>query len=68
MGQSCFNRRLGLLGEDQEVSEETRQVVDSYRTVVKSLGEVQAGTRLLHLLFDDPFSKKFKEAQDTVSL
>lgn len=55
-----LNKRIGLLRE--EYSEEQQKLVNSYRTEGQCLAEEATGGRLLHRLFEDPFLKRFKEA------
>jgi hypothetical protein len=64
----CLNQRVGLLKEDYYQDPEKQKLVSSFRTVIKCLGETQTGTRVLHHMFEDPFTKRFKEAKTNVSM
>ncbi|XP_070207596.1 1,25-dihydroxyvitamin D(3) 24-hydroxylase, mitochondrial-like isoform X2 [Littorina saxatilis] len=66
VGQICYNQRLGLLSDNFLVDEQKQKLVESYRTVERCLTEAITGTRVLHMLFEDPFAKRFKEAQECV--
>ena len=64
----CFSQRLGLLSEFYYSDGEKQRLVDSYRMVTRCLGETMTGTKLLHLIFEDPFAKRFREAQTVVKM
>ncbi|KAK7094044.1 hypothetical protein V1264_007719 [Littorina saxatilis] len=66
VGHTCFSQRLGLLGENYNSDRERQNLLQCYQTVVRCLGETMTGTRVLHLLFEDPFAKRFREAKRTV--
>lgn len=66
VGMACFSKRLGMLSEHYFSDGEKQKLLESYRTLVRSLGENLTGTRVLHLIFDVPFVKRFREALHTV--
>ncbi|KAL8624338.1 hypothetical protein ACOMHN_044769 [Nucella lapillus] len=63
----CYGKSLGLMDEPLLREAAQQRLVSSYRTVIKCLGETMTGARILNLLFEDPFVKRFKESKQVVN-
>ncbi|XP_076451275.1 putative cytochrome P450 301a1, mitochondrial [Babylonia areolata] len=67
LSHMCFGSRMGLLKPEFQTNEDKQKLVQSYRELVKCLGETMSGTRVLHMIFDDPLAKRFRESKQVVN-
>ncbi|XP_076472268.1 1,25-dihydroxyvitamin D(3) 24-hydroxylase, mitochondrial-like [Babylonia areolata] len=62
-GQLCFKQRVGLLGDYYSSDGQKQRLMESYRTIIRCLGEILTGTKLLYTVVNDPFARRFRDAR-----